>query len=70
MTYDELFMCVKRLLTNRLHGKAAELELANIVKWLKAIFAMQVDTCDKSTKFAASFSYTFNFTYFIGSISS
>ena len=22
--YDELFTCVKRLLTNRLHGKAAE----------------------------------------------
>ena len=27
--YDELFTRVKHLLTNRLHGKAAELELAN-----------------------------------------
>ena len=27
--YNELLMHVKRWLTNRLHGKAAELELAN-----------------------------------------
>ena len=27
--YNELFTRVKRWLTNRIHGKAAELELAN-----------------------------------------